>query len=233
VTAGLVRVPAAWGEGGSAMCGAAAMDLGVPTVATVSMSSLAEQTAAVAAALPDVPVVLGGCCCAHVGAAAGLAARHGRIAVVWFDAHGDLNTSETSPSGNLWGMPYRMVLDGGHAAPGDCALLGARNLDPAEDEYIADTALATSADALQRVLDGTAGTYIAFDCDVLEPSQIDCFMPEPGGPSLDECVGLVAAVARLQPVLGIGLTGLVASTANPPRLRRIVDAALPGAATAR
>ena len=40
------------------------------------------------------PLVLGGCCCAHVGAIRGLAARAGRLAVVWFDAHGDLNTPE-------------------------------------------------------------------------------------------------------------------------------------------
>jgi arginase len=209
------------------------MDLALPDAATVSMSSLVEQTAAVAAALPDLPVVLGGCCCAHVGAAAGLAARHGRIAVIWFDAHGDLNTPETSPSGNAWGMPYRMILDGGHAAPDDCALLGARSLDPPEQDYIAEVGLATSAEHLQRVLEGTAGAYIAFDCDVLEPAEIDCFMPEPGGLSLDECVGLVQSIANAAPVVGLGLTGLVASPANPARLRRIVDAALPEATGGR
>jgi arginase family enzyme len=58
-------------------------------------------------------------------------------------------------------------------------------------------------------------------------------MPEPGGPTLDECVRLVERVARTVPVLGIGLTGLVFSPDNPARLRRIVDAALPGAALAR
>ena len=40
-----------------------------------------------------------------------LAARYGRLAVVWVDAHGDLNTPETSPSGNEWGMPLRMAID--------------------------------------------------------------------------------------------------------------------------
>ena len=58
-------------------------------------------------------LTLGGCCCAHVGAVEGLATRYDRLGVVWFDAHGDLNTPETSPSGNVWGMPLRRLLDSG------------------------------------------------------------------------------------------------------------------------
>lgn len=227
---GLVRVPRAWGDGGDAMCEAAGMDLGLREAATVAMSTLDEQTAAVAAALPEQPVVLGGCCCAHIGAASGLAARHGRIAVIWFDAHGDLNTPDSSPSGNVWGMPYRMILDHGYAAVSDCALFGARNLDPPEVDFIAEAGLETSEGNLAEVMAGAAGAYIAFDCDVLDPAEIDCFMPEPDGPSLDDCVAGVAAVARHGPVLGMGLTGLVASDANPSRLRRLIDAALPAQA---
>ena len=75
---------------------------------------------------------LGGCCCAHVGAARGLADRVDRLGIVWIDAHGDLNTPETSPSGNLWGMPLRMLLDDGVVRHADVALVGARNLDPPE-----------------------------------------------------------------------------------------------------
>ena len=115
-SAGLVRVPAAWGAGGEAM--------------------LDEQTAAIADALSQRPIVLGGCCCTHVGAATGLARRVDRLGIVWIDAHGDLNTPETSPSGNLWGMPFRMLLDAGVVAPEDAALVGARNLDPPEAEYV-------------------------------------------------------------------------------------------------
>ena len=63
--------------------------------------------------LPERPLVLGGCCCAHVGAVRELARRHGRVGVVWLDAHGDLNTPESSPSGNAWGMPLRMLIDAG------------------------------------------------------------------------------------------------------------------------
>ena len=65
---------------------------------------------------PARPLVLGGCCCSHVGAIEALSAGEDRLAVVWLDAHGDLNTPETSPSGNAWGMPLRMLIDAGAVA---------------------------------------------------------------------------------------------------------------------
>ena len=111
---------------------------------------------------------------------AGLARRHGRIAVVWVDAHGDLNTPETSPSGNLWGMPFRMLLDGGYVAPGDAALWEPKPR-PARGGVHRSRRLATSAAGLDRVLDGVGGVYVALDCDVLDPAEIACFMPEPSG----------------------------------------------------
>ena len=90
--AGLVRVPRAWGVGGEAMAEAAQLPLAYPEAAVVEEDSLADQNLAIAAELPDRPLVLGGCCCAHVGALEGLAARHDQLALVWLDAHGDLNT---------------------------------------------------------------------------------------------------------------------------------------------
>jgi arginase len=207
------------------MCDAAMMPLPLGESVTVAEDSLAAQTAAIATALPDRPVVLGGCCCSHIGAVAGLAQRHGRIGVVWLDAHGDLNTPQSSPSGNEWGMPFRIVLDDGYAAVGDCVLIGARSLDPAEEEFIAETKLAHSKDDLERVLDGVDGVYVAFDFDVLDPDQIACFMPEPGGISLDEAVAIVERVSARVPVLGLGLTALVSAPENVPKLLRVCDAA--------
>src|SRR5207248_10319683 len=141
--AGLVRVPRAWGKGGEAMAEAAGLELPYPEAAVVAEDSLEEQTLALAAELPTRPLVLGGCCCAHVGAVEGLASRHGRIAVVWLDAHGDLNTPDSSPLGNPWGMPLRMLLDAGTVAAEDTVLVGARNLDPPEAEFIASSGLRT------------------------------------------------------------------------------------------
>jgi len=108
--AGHVRVPRAWGSGGDTLAAAAWLELGYAEAAVVEAETLEEQTAALADTLRTLRLVLGGCCCAHVGAIRGLARRHGRLAVAWFDAHGDLNTPETSPAGNLWGMPLRMAL---------------------------------------------------------------------------------------------------------------------------
>jgi len=204
---------------------AAAMPLGFDEAATISCVDLDQQTEALAAALPENPVVLGGCCCTHVGAGRGLARRHGRIAVVWVDAHGDLNTPETSPSGNLWGMPFRMLLDGGDVAPGDAALLGARSLDPPEEEYIDRVGLATSAAGLDRVLDGVGGAYVALDCDVFDPSEIACFMPEPNGETIDDVAALLETIRVRVPLLGLGLTGLIDAPGNVSKLRQLSAAA--------
>ena len=221
----LVRVPRAWGAGGGPMIEAAMMDIGLPEAATVAEDTLEAQNERIVEALPERPLVLGGCCCAHVGGGRGVARRHGRVAMVWIDAHGDLNTPATSPSGNEWGMPLRMLLDAGDFAHEDTALLGARDLDPPERDYIKATGLAESREQLDQVLDGVVGAYIALDCDVLDPREIDVFMPAPDGPSLDEVEALVLDVADRVPVLGMGLTGLVASEANPARLTRLYTAA--------
>jgi arginase len=204
--AGLVRVPRAWGSGGQAMAEAAALALPYPETIVVACDTLEEQTAVLAAALPQRPLVLGGCCCAHTGAIAGLAARHGRLAVAWLDAHGDLNTPETSPSGNAWGMPLRAAIDAGSVASGDVALVGARNLDPPEQEFLD----ATGIDAdVAGALAGTAAVYVALDLDVLDPGQIACFMPEPEGLSVGDVERVLRVVARAGvPVAGMGLTGL-------------------------
>ena len=111
--AGLVRLPRAWGAGGEAMAAAARLPLPYPEAAVVEEASLEDQIATQIRNLPVRPLVLGGCCCTHIGAIRGLAERRGgRLAVVWVDAHGDLNTVDTSPSGNAWGMPLRMASDG-------------------------------------------------------------------------------------------------------------------------
>jgi arginase len=207
------------------MTEAAGMDIGLGEGITVVEDSLRAQSDAISDRLSERPVVLGGCCCAHIGAAAGLARRHGRIAVVWLDSHGDLNTPETSPSGNLWGMPFRILLDAGDVAVEDAALLGARNLDPPEQQYIDKVGLAVTSGQLARVLDGVSAAYVAFDADVLDPAEIDCFMPEPDGVRLDDALELVRSVAATVPLAGLGLTGLVRSDANPERIDRILRAA--------
>jgi arginase len=219
--AGLVRVPKAWGSGGEAMAEAAYLPLPYPEAAVVEEDTLSEQNLAVAAALPERPLVLGGCCCAHVGAIQGLATRHDRLAVVWLDAHGDLNTPATSLSGNVWGMPLRMLLDSGTIRSDDTALLGARSLDPPEEEFIASEGIATAPAGLDRALDGADAVYVAIDVDVLDPAEpIAMYMPEPGGLTVEATADLLARVAATKPLAGAGFTGLAAEHANGAGLTR-------------
>jgi len=219
--AGLVRVPRAWGNGGEAMVEAASLPLDYPEVAVVSEETLSMQTLAVASDLPERPLILGGCCCSHVGAVEGLAARHGRVAVLWLDSHGDLNTPETSPSGNEWGMPLRMLLDRGTVAAADVVLWGARNLDPPEEEFIAAAGIGDEpADLLDRV----EAVYVALDCDVFDPDELAVFMPEPHGPSLDDLERLLTEVKESGKLVGVGLTGLAPDPANVEKLHRLTAA---------
>jgi arginase family enzyme len=220
--AGLVRVPRAWGDGGEEMVESASLPLDYPEATVVEEDSLMAQTLAVASDLPERPIVLGGCCCSHIGAVEGLAARTERLGVIWLDAHGDLNTPQTSPSGNQWGMPLRMLLDGGAVDASDVALVGARNLDPPEVEFIAAAGIDDDA---ERVLSQVSAVYVALDCDVLDPDELTVFMPEPGGPTLAEIERIFIRIRESGvTLLGAGLTGLAPDPANVEPLERLCAA---------
>jgi arginase len=220
---GLVRVPRAWGDGGEAMVDAAHLPLPWPEATVVAEDTLAGQTLEIASDLPARPLVLGGCCCAHVGAVEGLAARHDRLALVWLDAHGDLNTPESSPSGNEWGMPLRMLLDAGTVEPRHVALVGARELDPPERDFLTSSEVHTGPDAIQSATAEVDCVYVAFDADVLEPGsgRVAAFMPEPGGPSLEEAEELLHHLAERHTVVGAGFSGLRGDPANTEAVTRL------------
>lgn len=222
--AGLVRVPRAWGRGGEAMVEAASLPLPYPEAAVIEEDSLAEQTLAQALDLPERPVVLGGCCCSHIGAVEALAARHGRIAVVWLDAHGDLNTVASSPTGNEWGMPLRMLLDSGALQAEDLALVGARSLDPPEEEFIAASEIRLGAAAVDDALAGTVGTYVALDFDSLSEDEVAPFMPEPGGLSVAEAEEVLVSVRERSRVLGAGLSAMLPDERNLAPATRLTAA---------
>jgi len=219
--AGLVRVPQAWGERGESMAEAAHLPLPYPEAAVIEEETLDEQTLAVAIDLPERPLVLGGCCCSHIGAVEALAARNGRISLVWLDAHGDLNTVESSPTGNLWATPLRMIIESGAVDVRDTILLGTRNLDPPEREYIASIGLRTDVEELEPTVAETEGVYVAFDVDVLAPVEIRPFMPEPGGLTLAEGEAVLRRIRARAPVLGAGFSGLATEPANVEPLTRL------------
>ena len=219
--AGRVRIPRAWGDGGDPMVEAASLPLDYPEAAVVEEDTLHAQTLSVASDLPQRPLILGGCCCSHIGAVKGLALRYDRLGVIWIDAHGDLNTPETSPSGNAWGMPLRMLIDDGAIDPGDVALVGARNLDPPEVEFIAAAGIQDDAEA---VVDRVDCVYVALDCDVFDPGELSVYYPEPGGPTVAEVEKLLCRLRDRGAVVGAGLSGLAADPADVEKLERLCTA---------
>ena len=124
------------------MVAGASLDLMYPEVAVIEEPSLGEQELALAAALPERPLVLGGCCCSHVGAIEGLSARFERLGPRLARRARRSQHARDSPSGNQWGMPLRMVLNAGSVRIEDTVLLGARSLDPPEEASSASPACA-------------------------------------------------------------------------------------------
>jgi arginase len=141
-----------------------------------------------------VPVVMGGDHSVAIGTLGGLASLHGAGGVLWLDAHGDLNTPETSPSGNVHGMPLAAALglapDAFASAawplpaldPDHVALVGIRSLDIAERELVNDLGIAVYTmtdldrrgvepvvrEALERV-SGAPFVHVSLDMDVVDP----------------------------------------------------------------
>ena len=214
--AGLVRVPRAWGDGGEPMVEAASLALDYPEAAVVEEETLAMQTLAVASDLPARPLVLGGCCCSHVGAVEGLAARHGHSRVLWLDAHGDLNTPETSPSGNEWGMPLRMLLDRGTLVAADVVALAARaNLDPPEEEYIAAAGIGDDPDALLAGAEASTSRSTA-TCSIRTSSRSSC--RSPAGRRSTRSSSCLRESRDSGKLVGVGFTGLAPDPANVEKL---------------
>lgn len=179
-------------------------------------------------------LILGGDCTSHSATMAGLAkARPGaRFGIAWFDAHGDLNTPHTTPSGNVWGMPFAMLLgwgepdlvgacDGPTAREEDAALLGGQVLDEQESRMQAASRVALfgagmlATDGGIGALEGWArvvgqrcdGVYIAFDLDALDETEgLSVAMPEPGGLSLETAARAMATIAANARVVGFGPT---------------------------
>jgi arginase len=190
-------------------------------------------------------LIVGGDCTAHAGAIAGIRrARPGaRIALAWFDAHGDFNTPDTTPSGNVWGMPFAMICGRGDrdlvtAADGptvrleDAALLGGQVLDEQESRDLAASpiahfgagmlatdagldALGAWAAAVGRNVDGF---HVAFDMDVLDAAgDWAVQMPEPNGLSLPTAAEAILRIRSAAPVLGFGPTGVNLDHGDPAR----------------
>lgn len=175
-----------------------AIDL-LPAIAEVC-NRLARHTAE-AIRQGAAPLVLGGDHSLSVGSVAGVAGafaeRGERIGLIWLDAHGDLNTPDSSLTGNVHGMPVAHLLGHGDprltgitspapaVRPANTCLVGARDLDPAERAHARDWGVrvftmrdiderglrAVMADAIAIAGEGTAGIHLSVDADWVDPKE--------------------------------------------------------------
>ena len=188
---------------------------------------------AVARAGEGLVVTAGGDCGVELEPVAAARKRYGdRLVVVWFDAHGDLNTPGSSPSGAYHGMVLRALTGEGPEGlvadepvePGQIVLAGVRDLDPAEVSFVEANGVrrlrAVDAGALLEVIeaagpadrepagpaDREAAVYVHIDFDVLDPEIFESVgSPAPGGLHPDQLLALVTAVAGRFEVAGVGL----------------------------
>lgn len=150
----------------------------------------------------DFPLVLGGDHSIAMGTVSGIAAHFRdqgeELGLLWFDAHGDMNTPSSSPSGNIHGMPLSHLLGEGDpdlanilgfspkVKPENCAIIGLRSIDAGEREIIRKSGIKALTmrdidergmasvvnEAIQTVTRNTAGFHLSFDVDGCDPSVI-------------------------------------------------------------
>jgi arginase len=171
------------------------------------LQEIAETCGDVAAAAEKalsegfLPLVLGGDHSIAVGVAAGVAnffrKDKKQIGYIWLDAHGDMNTPESSPSGNVHGMPLAAIMGYGapelvdllgfkpKAEPGNIVIVGARDLDAQERKIVKKCGVhvftmrdidergmrEVMSDALKHAMDDTAGVAVSLDMDFVDPSD--------------------------------------------------------------
>lgn len=143
------------------------------------------------------PLILGGDHSIAIGSLAGLSRHYRNLGVIWYDAHADSNTPETSPSGNVQGMPLAASLGLGHpdlievggyrhkVKAENIVLIGIRDIDPGEKQLIQEKQIkAFTAEDVYRlgicaVIEETIaylsrqcdGIHLSFDMDVVDPSE--------------------------------------------------------------
>jgi arginase len=201
------------------------------------------------------PIVLSGNCISSVGTLGGLAL--GRIGVIWFDAHGDFNTPETTTGGFLDGMALAVAtgrcwtslaatVQGFRPVPDEyVVLIGARDLDPAEEALLETSDIAQLPPVVLRklwapVLDDLASrvtdVYLHVDLDVLDPAEGRAnSYAAPGGLRIDEVVRMIAEIGRSLAIRAAALTAFDPACDGDGRVRAaairiaraIADAASP------
>ena len=163
------------------------------------------------------PLVLGGDHSQAIGTISGIASEFRKqdkeLGVIWVDAHTDMNTPETSPSGNIHGMPLSCLLGRGHPdllqlngdrpslKPENVAIIGARDIDATESQIVKELGVRVYTmsevdrrgaaicfeEAIAHVSKNTDGIHLSFDLDGVDPREAPGVgTPVPGGLSLRE-----------------------------------------------
>lgn len=189
---------------------------GVANRAVLIGENRAAQLAALEA--PGGPVLtIGGDCGVELVPIGVARYRYGPgLGVAWFDAHADLNTAETSPSGAFHGMVLRSLLGEGDPdfaadpplEPGRVVLAGTRVFDKAEQDVV-DRGLVVGSGEVADGLAGADKVYVHLDLDVLDPGEFGGLnYPEPGGLTITRLVAMLRELSGYE-VIGAGITECV------------------------
>ncbi len=170
---------------------------------------------------PEIPIFLGGDHSIAIGTVSGTACA-GPVGLIWIDAHGDFNTPETSPSGNIHGMPVAALIGRGHPdlvdlghpgpklRPQEIAMIGIRDLDGAEREALAgagihvytmrdidELGMATVARRALSHLNHLQRIHVSLDMDSIDPDVAPGVgTPVPGGLTYREAHLLMEILAE-------------------------------------
>ncbi|EME72608.1 arginase [Bacillus sonorensis] len=165
--------------------------------AITSASVKLAQTVDKMVASGSFPLVLGGDHSIAIGTLAGLAKHYQNLGVIWYDAHADVNTKETSPSGNIHGMPLAISMgigherltgiygDGAKVKPENIVIIGARSLDDGEKKLIRDRGIKVYTmheidrlgmtrimeETIEYLRERTDGVHLSLDLDALDPND--------------------------------------------------------------
>jgi arginase len=202
-------------------------------------SHLARARDILADSSPERIFTIGGGCGIEVPIVSNLRRRLGPMRLLWFDAHGDINSPASSKSKYFHGMPLRFLLEpsldegigaGSEAVdPGEIVLVGSRDLDPPEEEYIRERGIRRLGprEAGAALNPGSAPVYIHLDLDVLDPEEypnVKC--PSREGMRIAEVASIVGSFFRVGPVSGMSVVENTATDeATISRLEPIFEAA--------